>query len=49
MAVYCGMMNIVAVNAWVVYAHNMRKDQPEKKIKRKDFLVIIPHDLVTPL
>jgi hypothetical protein len=26
-----------AVNALVIYAHNMHKDQPEKKIKRKDF------------
>ena len=46
---FYGMINIGAVNALVIYAHNMRKDQPEKKKKRKDFLVIIPHDLVTPL
>ena len=26
----------------------MHKDQPEKKIKRKDFLLRIAHDLVTP-
>ena len=44
---FYGMINIAAVNALVVYAHNMRKDQPEK-IKRKDFLLRIAHDLVTP-
>ena len=37
MAVFYGMINIAAVNALVIYAHNMLKDQPEKKIKRKDF------------
>jgi len=42
------MINIAAVNALVIYAHNMRKDQPEKKIKRKDFLLRIAHGLVTP-
>jgi len=42
------MINIAAVNALVIHAHNMRKDQPEKKIKRKDFLPRIAHDLVTP-
>jgi len=42
------MINIVAVNALVIYAHNMRKDQPEKKIKRKNCLPRIAHDLVTP-
>jgi hypothetical protein len=31
------MINTAAVNALVIYAHNMHKDQPEKKIKRKDF------------
>ena len=48
MAVFYGMINIAAVNALVIYAHNMRKDQPEKKIKREDFLLIIARDLVTP-
>jgi hypothetical protein len=50
MAMFYGMINIAAVNALVIYiyAHNMRKDQPEKKIKRKDFLLRISHDLVTP-
>jgi len=48
MAVFCGMINIVAVNALVVYAHNMHKGQPEKKINRVDLLVRIPRDLVTP-
>jgi hypothetical protein len=32
----------------VVYAHNMYKDQPKKKIKRKEFLLRTAHDLVTP-
>jgi len=45
---FYGMINIGAVNALVIYAHNMRKDQPEKKKKRKDFLLRIAHDLVTP-
>jgi hypothetical protein len=30
-----GMINIAAVNALVIYANNMLKDQPEKKKKRK--------------
>jgi hypothetical protein len=47
-AVFCGMINIAAANALVVYTYNMHKDQPEKKIKRKYFLVRIPRDLVTP-
>ena len=37
MAMFHGMINIAAVNALVIYAHNMRKVQPEKKIKRKTF------------
>jgi len=37
MAVFNDMVNIAAVNALVLYAHNMRKDQPKKKIKRKTF------------
>jgi len=37
MAIFYGMISIAAVNALVIYAHNMRKDQPEKKIKREDF------------
>jgi len=48
MAMFYGMINIATVNALVIYAHNMRKNQPEKKIKRKDFLLRIAHDLVTP-
>ena len=47
-ALFYGMINTAAVNALVIYAHNMRKDQPEKKIKRKDFLYRTAHDLVTP-
>jgi len=43
---YC-TINIAAVNALVIYAHNMRKDQPENMIKRKDILLRIAHDLVT--
>ena len=35
MSMFYGMINIVAVKALVIYAHNMRKDQPEKKIKWK--------------
>ena len=42
-----GMINTAAVNALVIYAHNMRKDQPENMIKRKDILLRIAHDLVT--
>jgi hypothetical protein len=48
MAKFYGMISIAAVNALVIYAHNMRKDQPEKKIKRKSFLLRIAHNLVTP-
>jgi len=47
MAMFYGMINIVAVNALVTYANNMRKDQPGKEIKRKYFLLRIAHDLVT--
>jgi len=47
-SVFHGMINIAAVNALVINAHNMRKDQPEKKTKTKDFLLRIAHDLVTP-
>jgi hypothetical protein len=46
MAMFYGMINTAAVNTLVIYA-NMRKDQPEKKIKRKYFLLRIAHDLVT--
>jgi hypothetical protein len=48
MAMFYGMINTVAVNALVIYAHNMRKDKPEKKLKIKDFLLRTAHDLVTP-
>jgi hypothetical protein len=47
MAMFYDMVKIAAVNALVIYAHNMNKDQPEKKIKRKDILFGIAHDLVT--
>jgi len=43
-----GMISIAAVNALVIYVNNMRKDQPEKKIKRQDSLLRVAHDLVTP-
>jgi hypothetical protein len=39
---------LVVCSAYLPYAHNMCKDQPEKKIKRKDFLLRIARDLVTP-
>jgi len=45
---FYGMINIAAVNALFINAQNMRKDQPEKKIKRKEFLLRIAHDLVKP-
>jgi hypothetical protein len=48
MAMFYGMINIAAVNALVIYANNMRKDQPEKKIKRKYSLLRTAHDLVKP-
>jgi len=48
MVMFYGMINIAVVNVLVIYAHNMRKDQPEKKTKRKDILLRIAHDLVTP-
>jgi hypothetical protein len=34
-AMFYGMISIAAVNALVIYANNMGKDQPEKKIKIK--------------
>ena len=37
MAMFYGMINTTAVNALVIYAHNMRKDQP-KKIKLRHFV-----------
>jgi len=48
MAMFYGMINIAAVNALVIYANNMRKDQPDNKIKRKYFMLRITHDLVIP-
>ena len=48
MAMFYGMINTAGLNALVIYAHNMRTDQPEKKTKRKGFLLRIAHDLVTP-
>jgi len=48
MTMFYGMINTAAVNALVIYAHNMRTDQPEKKIKRKGLLLRIAHDLLAP-
>jgi hypothetical protein len=49
MAMFYGIINIATVKVLVIYAHNMCKVQPEKKIKRKYFLLRIAHDLVTTL
>ena len=38
---------MLLVNALVIYANNTRKDQHDKKIKRKFFLLRLTHDLVT--
>jgi len=37
MVKFYGMINIAAINALVIYVHNMCKDQPENKINRKYF------------
>jgi len=37
MIMFYGLINIVAVNALVIYGNNMGKDQSEKKIKRNIF------------
>jgi hypothetical protein len=47
MAIFYCVINIAAVNALFMYANNMSKDEPEKKIKGKYFLLRIAHDLVT--
>jgi len=47
MVMFYDMINIAAVNELVIYANNMRKDQPEKKVKKKYFLLRIARDLVT--
>jgi hypothetical protein len=47
MTMFHDMINTAAVSALVIYAYNMPKDQPEKKIKRKYFLLRIAQDLVT--
>jgi hypothetical protein len=44
-----GITNIAEVNVLVIYAHNMSKVQPEEKLERKDVLLRIAHDLVSPL
>jgi len=48
MAMFYGMINIATVNALVIFSNNISKDQPDKKIKRKQFLFRITHDLLTP-
>jgi len=35
MAMFYGMINIAALNELGIYAHNMRKDQPEKRMKER--------------
>jgi hypothetical protein len=37
MAMFCAMINIATVNSLVIYANNIHKVQPEKKIKRNTF------------
>ena len=39
MAMFYGAVNVALVNAFVVYAHNMRKQQRHMKLKRKEFLL----------
>ena len=46
-AMFYGMVNIASVNAFVIYAYNMRKQQPHMKLKRKEFLFSIARHLVT--
>ena len=48
MAMFYGVVNIASVNAFVVYAHNMRKQQRHMKLKQKEFLLSIARHLVIP-
>ena len=48
MAMFYGVVNVAFVNAFVVYAHNMRKPQRHMKLKCKKFLLSIAPILVTP-
>ena len=41
MAMFYGVVNVALVNAFVVYAHNMHKQQRHMKLKRKEFLLSI--------
>ena len=41
MAMFYGVVNVVFVNTFVVYAHNMRKQQRHMKLKCKEFLLSI--------
>ena len=47
MTMFCEMINVALVNEYVVYAHNMSKQQPHMKLKRKEFLHSIARHLVT--
>ena len=40
------IINTAVLNALLIYAHNMHRDQPEKKKKKEKLR--IAHDLVTP-
>ena len=44
---FCEMINVALVNENVVYAHNMSKQPPHMKLKRKEFLHSIARNLVT--
>ena len=44
---FYGVVNVALVNAFVVYAHSMRKQQRHMKLKRKEFLLNIARHLVT--
>ena len=46
-AIYYGIVNDALVNAFVVYAHKMRKQQPHMKLKRREFLLSIAQHLVS--
>ena len=41
------MVNLALVNAFVINAYNMRKQQPHMKLRRKEFLLSIARYLVT--
>ena len=45
---FYGVAKVALVNAFVLYAQNMRKQQRHMKLKRKEFLLSIARHLVTP-